>query len=58
MICRCYRVIHRYEAPLAKVHDGGHPDINLLEPLARLGRDEWSTTGEILRAARIPYKPS
>ncbi len=38
------------------VLDGDHPDIERMKPLARLGRDEWSETGEILRAARIPYK--
>jgi flavin reductase (DIM6/NTAB) family NADH-FMN oxidoreductase RutF len=37
------------------VLDGDHPDINRLRPLARLGRDEWSEVGDILRAARIPY---
>ena len=38
------------------VLDGEHPEIGRLEPLARLGRDEWSGIGEILRAARIPYE--
>jgi flavin reductase (DIM6/NTAB) family NADH-FMN oxidoreductase RutF len=38
------------------VLDGDHPEITRLKPLARLGRDEWSETGEILRAARIPYE--
>ncbi len=38
------------------VLDGDHPDVNLLEPLARLGRDEWSQIGPLMRAARIPYK--
>jgi flavin reductase (DIM6/NTAB) family NADH-FMN oxidoreductase RutF len=37
------------------VLDGEHPDIDRLQPLARLGRNEWSGIGEILRAARIPY---
>jgi flavin reductase (DIM6/NTAB) family NADH-FMN oxidoreductase RutF len=37
------------------VLDGDHPEITRLRPLARLGRDEWSQIGEILRAARIPY---
>jgi flavin reductase (DIM6/NTAB) family NADH-FMN oxidoreductase RutF len=37
------------------VLDGDHPEITKLRPLARLGRDEWSETGQILRAARIPY---
>ncbi|MFF3846639.1 flavin reductase family protein [Streptomyces sp. NPDC002328] len=34
----------------------GHPDIRRLRPLARLGRDEWSTVGEIHELARIPYR--
>lgn len=34
----------------------GHPDIRRLRPLARLGRDEWSTVGEIRELARIPYR--
>jgi flavin reductase (DIM6/NTAB) family NADH-FMN oxidoreductase RutF len=39
-----------------KVLDGEHPDIGRLEPLARLGRDEWSVIGRVLRAARIRYE--
>ena len=38
------------------VLDGDHPDIHRLEPLARLGRDEWSEIGRVLRAARIFYE--
>ncbi len=38
------------------VLDGEHPDIERLKPLARLGRDEWSEIGPLLRAARIPYE--
>ena len=38
------------------VLDGDHPDVNRLEPLARLGRDEWSEIGPVLRAARIFYE--
>jgi len=38
------------------VLDGDHPDISRLEPLARLGRDEWSEVGRVLRAARIVYE--
>jgi flavin reductase (DIM6/NTAB) family NADH-FMN oxidoreductase RutF len=38
------------------VLDGDHPDIERLRPLARLGRDEWSEIGPLLRAARIPYE--
>ncbi|WP_228046187.1 flavin reductase family protein [Saccharopolyspora montiporae] len=31
------------------------PDAGKLAPLARLGRDEWATLGEILRIPRISY---
>jgi flavin reductase (DIM6/NTAB) family NADH-FMN oxidoreductase RutF len=37
------------------VLDGNHPDITRLRPLARLGRDEWSTLGEIRSISRIRY---
>jgi flavin reductase (DIM6/NTAB) family NADH-FMN oxidoreductase RutF len=30
----------------------GHPDAELLQPLARLGRNEWSTLGEVIRLDR------
>ncbi|MBL1100658.1 flavin reductase family protein [Streptomyces coffeae] len=33
----------------------GHPEIDRLKPLARLGKNEWGTTGEILDRARIRY---
>ena len=39
-----------------RVLDGDHPDITRLEPLARLGRNEWSEIGEILDLARIRYE--
>ena len=32
----------------------GHPDIKRLRPLARLGKNEWSTIGEIKTISRIP----
>ncbi|GHD17520.1 hypothetical protein GCM10007147_06770 [Nocardiopsis kunsanensis] len=35
----------------------GHPDVELLRPLARLGRNEWSTLGEVRAIDRIPYRP-
>lgn len=38
------------------VHQGGLPAIDKLRPLARLGRDEWSTIGEVLRIRRIPHE--
>jgi len=37
-------------------HRGGLPSIEKLRPLARLGRDEWSTIGELLETTRIPYR--
>lgn len=33
----------------------GHPEIRLLRPLARLGKDEWSTLGDIRSITRIRY---
>jgi flavin reductase (DIM6/NTAB) family NADH-FMN oxidoreductase RutF len=33
-----------------------HPEIERLRPLARLGRDEWSTIGEIRRIKRIRHR--
>lgn len=38
------------------VLDGSHPRIDLLEPLARLGLDEWGTLGEIQDLGRIRLK--
>lgn len=38
------------------VLDGSHPRIDLLEPLARLGLDEWGTLGEIQDRTRIRLK--
>jgi flavin reductase (DIM6/NTAB) family NADH-FMN oxidoreductase RutF len=35
------------------VLDGDHPEITLLRPLARLGKDEWSLLGEIREITRI-----
>jgi len=32
------------------------PDITKLRPLARLGKNQWSTIGELLTITRIPYK--
>jgi len=34
----------------------GHPEINLLKPLARLGKREWSAIGEIKEISRIKYE--
>ena len=33
----------------------GRPRIERLQPLARLGGNEWSTVGEVKEIARIPY---
>jgi hypothetical protein len=35
---------------------GSHPRIDLLEPLARLGLDEWGTLGSICDLDRIRLK--
>ncbi|WP_326565770.1 flavin reductase family protein [Amycolatopsis rhabdoformis] len=35
--------------------DGDHPMIERLRPLARLGRDEWGTVGEIKEISRIRF---
>ncbi len=34
---------------------GGHPEITRLRPLARLGKDEWSSIGEIRSISRIRH---
>ncbi|MEU8759389.1 flavin reductase family protein [Streptomyces sp. NPDC048659] len=34
----------------------GHPEMTLLRPLSRLGKNEWGTTGEIRDLARVPYR--
>jgi flavin reductase (DIM6/NTAB) family NADH-FMN oxidoreductase RutF len=36
-------------------HRGGLPAIDKLRPLARLGRDEWGTIGEVFDITRIPH---
>ena len=35
----------------------GHPDVRLLRPLARLGRDEWCTVGDVREIKRRRYQP-
>ena len=47
------RVVHA--AVRTDVLDGGHPEIDRLRPLARLGRNEWSRLGEVLSITRIPH---
>ncbi|MEU0492806.1 flavin reductase family protein [Nocardiopsis sp. NPDC006139] len=50
------RVVH------VAVDDGvlgrdGLPEVERLRPLARLGRNEWSTLGEVRAVDRLPYTP-
>lgn len=33
----------------------GHPDVDLLRPLARLGKDEWATLGAVREIKRVRY---
>lgn len=35
----------------------GLPDAQRLDPIARLGRDEWGELGELRRLSRLPYRP-
>ncbi|MCX5232287.1 flavin reductase family protein [Streptomyces sp. NBC_00233] len=37
------------------LHDG-HPEIALMRPLTRLGKNEWGTLGGIKEIARVPYR--
>jgi len=37
-----------------EVLDGGLPDVEKLQPMARLGKNEWSELGEVRRITRIP----
>lgn len=39
-----------------EVLDGGHPDFHRLDPLARLGKDEWALHSEVV-AVRRPGRP-
>jgi flavin reductase (DIM6/NTAB) family NADH-FMN oxidoreductase RutF len=34
-----------------------HVDVSRLNPLSRLGRDEWGLLGEVRELRRIPYEP-
>jgi flavin reductase (DIM6/NTAB) family NADH-FMN oxidoreductase RutF len=47
------RVVHAAVSEAVMVE--GHPDVRKLRPLARLGKDEWGTTGEVLEISRIRY---
>jgi flavin reductase (DIM6/NTAB) family NADH-FMN oxidoreductase RutF len=48
------RVVHA--AVSEAVLDGEHPDVRQLRPLARFGKDEWGTLGEVLEIKRIPLE--
>lgn len=43
-------------AIVADVLVDGHPEIGRLRPLARLGRRQWSTVGEVREIGRIKYE--
>ncbi|MFF1837777.1 flavin reductase family protein [Streptomyces sp. NPDC058231] len=47
------RVVHA--AVQEDVLVDGHPEIHRLQPLSRLGKNEWGTLGEVKDLARIPY---
>ena len=49
------RVVHAAVAEDVWADDGRLPAIERLRPLARLGRDQWSTIGEVRTISRIPY---
>ena len=48
------RVVHA--AIRTDVLDEAHPMIERLRPLARLGRNEWTTLGKVLEISRIPHR--
>nr|WP_240894905.1 flavin reductase family protein [Kineococcus siccus] len=48
------RVVHAAVATDV-LSDDGLPDVRRLEPLARLGRDQWSLVGELREITRTPY---
>lgn len=47
------RVVHA--AVDDDVLDGDHPEVTKLQPLARLGLDEWSSLGEVRSLSRISH---
>ena len=49
------RVVHAVVDADA-LDDDGLPRLAALAPLARLGRDEWSTIGEVREITRIPHR--
>jgi flavin reductase (DIM6/NTAB) family NADH-FMN oxidoreductase RutF len=48
------RIVHAAVSE-ALLDGDGHPEVRGLRPLARLGKDEWSTLGEVLEMSRIRY---
>jgi flavin reductase (DIM6/NTAB) family NADH-FMN oxidoreductase RutF len=48
------RVVHA--AVRTDVLDDGHPMIEQLRPLARLGRNQWAKLGEVVEISRIPHR--
>jgi flavin reductase (DIM6/NTAB) family NADH-FMN oxidoreductase RutF len=48
------RVVHAVVDPDVLDEDG-HPAVDRLAPLARLGKDEWSAVGRVREVPRIPY---
>jgi flavin reductase (DIM6/NTAB) family NADH-FMN oxidoreductase RutF len=54
----CWVVFGRVVAVTAyeSVVRDGRPRIEHLDPVARLGGNEWSTLGEVLEVPRIPYE--
>lgn len=47
------RVVHAAVSEAAMVD--GHPDVQRMRPLTRLGKDEWATLGEVLEIPRIRF---
>jgi len=45
-----------YAAIRSDVLDDTHPMVERLRPLARLGRNEWTTLGEVREISRIPHR--
>jgi hypothetical protein len=48
------RVVHA--AIRSDVLEDGHPMVERLQPLARLGRNEWTTLGDVREISRIPHR--
>ncbi|MFC8507957.1 flavin reductase family protein [Streptomyces sp. NPDC057411] len=48
------RVVHA--AVEESVLVDGHPEMTLMRPLSRLGKNEWGTLGGIQELARVPYQ--